>query len=79
VWSAEKPLWKRFWLLFCVIWVVVAGLNVLTILAFSDPAEYGKAVAPALYGIAVPAALYLVLWLWHLWKNRKNPGQAPIK
>jgi tryptophan-rich sensory protein len=74
----QMPLWKKFWLLFTVIWVVVAALNVASILAFSDEVEQGKAAQPALYGIGVPAALYLVLWLWHLWKNR-NPGQAPIK
>ena len=30
------PLWKRLWLLFTVIWVVVAALNIVTILAFSE-------------------------------------------
>ena len=30
------PLWKKLWLLFAVIWGVVAGLNVLTILAFAE-------------------------------------------
>jgi hypothetical protein len=64
------PLWKKLWLLFAVIWVVVAGLNVLTILAFSDAAEHGKAVLPAIYAIAVPAALYFVLWLWSVLKSR---------
>jgi hypothetical protein len=64
------PLWKKLWLLFAVIWVVVAGLNVLTILAFSDEVEHGKALLPALYGLAVPAALYCALWLWRSWKNK---------
>jgi hypothetical protein len=64
------PLWKKLWLLFAVIWVVVAGLNVLTILAFSDEVEHGKALLPALYGLAVPAALYFALWLWRSWKNK---------
>jgi hypothetical protein len=66
------PLWKKLWLLFAVIWAVVAGLNVLTILAFSDEAEHAKAILPALYGVAVPAVLYLALWLWNLFKNRKT-------
>jgi len=28
-------LWRKLWLLFTVIWVVVAALNVFTILAFA--------------------------------------------
>jgi hypothetical protein len=56
-------LWKRFWLLFTVIWLVVSGLNVATILAFS-PDEREKAIRPILLGIAVPALLYLVGWIW---------------
>jgi hypothetical protein len=49
---------------------VVAGLNVLTILAFSDKAEHGKAILPAIYAIAVPAALYFLLWFWSFLKRR---------
>ena len=29
-------LWQRLWLLFAVIWIVVAGLNAGTILAFAE-------------------------------------------
>jgi hypothetical protein len=64
------PLWKRLWLLFAVIWIVVAGLNVLTILAFSDEAEHRKAILPAIYAIAVPAGLYLVLWFWNFLRRK---------
>jgi hypothetical protein len=71
------PLWKKFWLLFSVIWVVVAGLNVASILAFSDEVEQAKAVQPALYGIVVPAALYLALWVWHRWMSRNKSGSDP--
>jgi hypothetical protein len=71
------PLWKKLWLLFAVIWTVVAGLNVLAILAFSDEVEHGKAVLPAIYGIAVPVALYLALWFWRFLKNKSgsDPNQ----
>jgi hypothetical protein len=56
-------LWQKLWLLFTVIWVVVAALQVGTILAFSgDPA---KALQPVLYGVAVPAVAYLLGWLWN--------------
>ncbi len=55
-------LWKRLWILFTVIWVVVAGLNVGTILAFSDEPE--KALKPTVVGIVVPIVLFGVLWVW---------------
>jgi hypothetical protein len=55
-------LWKKLWLLFTVIWVVVAALNAGSILAFSE--EHEKAVQPIVLGIVVPALLYLVLYVW---------------
>jgi hypothetical protein len=59
----KAALWQKLWLLFAVIWVVVAALQVGSILAFAgDPA---KALQPALYGVAVPAAAYLLAWLWN--------------
>ena len=61
-------LWQKLWLLFAVIWVVVAALQVGSILAFAgDP---GKALQPAIYGVAVPAVTYFLLWLWHRWRSR---------
>ena len=63
------PLWKRFWLLLTVIWVVVSALNAVTIIAFS-PDEAEKAWRPALLGVAVPALAYAVLWLWFRWKAK---------
>lgn len=56
-------LWKRLWLLFTVIWVVVLALQVVTILAVGEePPE--KALRPILLALVVPALLYLVLWAW---------------
>ena len=52
-----------------MIWVVVAALNVGTILAFSE--EHAKAVQPIVLGIAVPVALYLVLLAWQ--RLRRKP------
>ena len=66
---AFKALWQKLWLLFAVIWVVVAGLQIGTILAVSGEPE--KAVQPLLYGIAVPAAAYFLGWLWHRWQRGK--------
>jgi len=56
-------LWKRFWLLATVIWVVVCLLNAVTILAFSE-GEESKALQPLLLAIAVPALLYGALWVY---------------
>jgi hypothetical protein len=63
------PLWKKFWLLLSAIWVVIAGLNAITIVAFS-PDEAEKAWRPIALGIAVPALAYLAGWLWARWKAK---------
>jgi hypothetical protein len=63
------PLWKKFWLLLSAIWVVIAGLNAITIVAFS-PDEAEKAWRPIALGIAVPALGYLAGWLWARWKAK---------
>jgi hypothetical protein len=65
-------LWQKLWLLFAVIWLVVAALNVGTILAFSDEVEWEKALKPALFGVLVPAALYGILWLWFFFRKAKT-------
>ena len=65
-------LWQKLWLLFTVIWLVVSALNVGTILAFSDEAEWGKAIRPALLALAVPAALYLLGLGWQFWKRKSG-------
>lgn len=68
-------LWKKLWLLFSVIWVIVASLQVLTILAFGEEIEHEKAFRPLLFGIAVPAAVYAVGWLWERWR-KSNSGSG---
>ncbi|HEY8250654.1 MAG TPA: hypothetical protein VIG70_08610 [Burkholderiales bacterium] len=55
-------MWKKWWLLFAVIWVVVATIQVAVILGTSEESE--KALQPAVLGVAVPAVLYLLGWLW---------------
>lgn len=61
--------WKKLWLLFTVIWVVVSGLNAATILAFSEEQE--KAWRPIVLLVAVPALLYLLGLAWE-WLRRKR-------
>jgi hypothetical protein len=65
------PLWKKLWLLFAVIWVIVAALQAITILAFS-PEEKDKALQPIVFGIAVPALLYALGWAWERLRKRKR-------
>ena len=57
-------LWQRLWLLFTVIWVVVAALNAFTIIAFGEGVEREKAVYPVVFGILVPAVAYGIAWTW---------------
>jgi len=62
-------LWKKLWVLFTVIWVVVSGLNAWTIIAFSE--EPQKAFRPLVLMIAVPVVLYVVLEIW--FRLRRGP------
>jgi len=54
-------IWKRFWLLGSVIWVVICALNAFTILMFAEGEEV-KAWRPVLLAVVVPAVLYALLW-----------------
>jgi hypothetical protein len=64
------PLWKKMWLLFTVIWVIVAGLNAMTIIAFSEGLERQKAYLPIALAVLVPAVLYGLGLLWQLLKKK---------
>lgn len=57
-------LWKKFWLLFTVIWLVVAALNIATILVFSEESAPEKALWPLFLALVVPAATYGLGWAW---------------
>jgi len=70
------PLWKKLWLLFAVIWLVVSALNAGTILAFSE--QQGKAVRPIVLGLGVPALAYLLAWLWHRRRRRRGQGDDQL-
>jgi hypothetical protein len=71
-----KFVWKKFWLLFTVIWVVVSGLSAFTIVAFGEEIEREKALQPIFLGVAVPAVLYLIGLLWEYWKRKHNSGSG---
>jgi hypothetical protein len=67
-------LWKKLWVLFTVIWVIVAGLNAMTIIAFSEGAEREKAWLPAVFAVLVPAALFAIGWVWELLRRHRRRG-----
>jgi cyanate permease len=69
--ASPAPLWKKFWLLFAVIWIVVSGMQAATIFLLSD--EPQKGWRPLVLGIAVPALVYLVLWIWQ--RLRGKPAE----
>jgi len=59
----EMPLWKRFWILFTVIWVLVALLNAITLIVFEEEVPQGRLEMLLLAAILVPAVLYAAGWL----------------
>jgi hypothetical protein len=62
-------IWKRFWLLASVIWVVICALNAFTILMFAE-GEGAKAWRPVALAVVVPAALYAALWIYFRLRRR---------
>jgi len=55
---APMPLWKRFWLLFTVIWVLVALLNAMTTVAFAEEIPPDRLPTLLAGAVVVPAFLY---------------------
>lgn len=64
-------LWRKFWLLFSVMWLLVAALHAGTILATADEVEHGRAWLSATFGVVVPAGLYLVGWIWERFLQKR--------
>jgi hypothetical protein len=62
-------LWKRFWLVGSLVWVVVCLLNAFTIIAFSE-GEAGKAWQPLALAAAVPALTYFLIWSYFRLRRR---------
>ena len=69
--SVPISMWRKFWLLFTLIWVVVAALNVFSILAFAEgEIDREKIWWPVALAFAVPAALYCLGLLWEFFKRK---------
>lgn len=64
-------LWKRFWLVFAVMWVVVSLLHAATLFAIEDDLPKDKLETLLLAAVLVPAVLYGIGWLW----GRLNQGR----
>ena len=60
---APMPLWKRFWILFTVIWVLVALLNAMTTIAFAEEIPPNRLLTLLAAAVVVPAAFYAIGWL----------------
>jgi len=65
------PVWKRLWLLFGVIWVVVGLLNIVTLAVYGEPGA-AQFVQPVALTLAVPALVYLPLWGWASVRARRK-------
>jgi len=61
---AAWALWKKFWLLFTAIWVVVSLLHVLTLVTLADEVPGERLANLLLATVLVPGVLYAVGWLW---------------
>lgn len=60
--QAGMALWKKFWILFTVVWGLVALLNVATILAFAEQVPTETVAVLLSVGAGVPALLYALGW-----------------
>lgn len=58
------PLWRRFWLLFTAIWVVVSLLHVLTLAMADGEPQQERLTTLVLLTVLAPAALYGIGRLW---------------
>ena len=68
----KLELWQKLWLLFTVIWVVVSGLNAVTIYAFAEGLEREKVWRPVILAVAVPAVVYVFAFLWAKFRKKKS-------
>ena len=65
--------WRKLWLLFTVIWVVVTGLQIMTILMVGEEPE--KVWRPIVLLFSVPVPLYLVGLGWQWLRRKRKPSE----
>lgn len=59
---SAMPLWRKLWLLFSVLWVVICALSALTLIAAGEPGGLEKVWTPVALAIGVPPLAYLFAW-----------------
>jgi len=74
--AAPMALWKRLWILFTVIWVVVGLLNAATLIALADKLQYEKLPPMLAFTFGVPAVVYLAGWARERWRSRKEANKG---
>jgi len=65
----SMPLWKRFWLLFSAIWVVVSLLHALTLVTLGEDVPQDRLANLLLAAILVPAVIYGIGWAWEAFRR----------
>lgn len=65
--------WRKLWLLFTVIWVVVTGLQIMTILVVGE--EPDKVWRPIELMVAVPPIVYLLGLAWEWLRRQRKPSE----
>lgn len=66
------PLWKRFWLLFSAIWVVVSLLHALTLVTLGEDVPHDRLGALLLATVLVPAVFYGLGRLWEILRRNRS-------
>jgi len=74
--ATPMALWKKLWILFTVIWVLVGMLNAGTLIALADKPQYEKLTPMLLFTFGVPAVVYLAGWARQRWRSRNEPGKG---
>ena len=58
--SPGMPVWKRFWILFTAIWLLIAFMNIATVFAFGEKFDAARLLQQLAVVVFVPAVLYAV-------------------
>lgn len=66
------PLWQRFWLLFSALWIVVATLNVVTLLAFEEKVPEERLETLLLVAVLVPTVLFGIGRVWQAFRREHD-------
>ncbi len=70
----RKPLllWQRFWLLFSVLWIVVAALNIVTLLVLEEKVPEERLETLLLVAVLVPAVLFGIGRVWQAFRRAQD-------